>query len=182
MAKKIYISILVASILALGVFSVVNAQAPTPGNDASFESPTLFGERTERSDMPIFHSPALPNGPGPRGGCGGDHELLAEALGLTVDELETALSEGQTVAELAEAQNVALDEVIEAVLAPLAEYLEQAVTDGHLTQEEADARLAEAEDRLLEFFETGVCPEPEECPRPPRPPRGGRGERPDLGE
>ena len=63
---------------------------------------------------------------------------LAEALGVTVEELEAAKENGQSIRDLAEANNVdretlkaAKDEVMQEVLA-------QAVVDGVITQEQAD--------------------------------------------
>jgi len=70
-------------------------------------------------------------------------ESIAEVLGMTAEELFAAVEEGQTMAELAAAQGVELSEVVEALVAPRVEQLVQAVTDGRLTQEQAD--------RLLEF-------------------------------
>ncbi len=57
----------------------------------------------------------LPFGPGGRGGHGGmmrgpGPEKMAEVLGLTVDELQTALDSGQTIEQLAEEKGVILPE------------------------------------------------------------------------
>lgn len=63
---------------------------------------------------------------------------IAEALGLTVAELDEAKEAGKTLAELAEQQGVTLDSVEEAAKAEAIAQINQAVTDGKLTQAEAD--------------------------------------------
>ena len=80
------------------------------------------------------------------GGRGPGLEAMAEAIGIDVDELHTALEDGQTPAEVAEDNGVSRDELVDAIVADITEHIEQGVEDGHLTQEEADERLAEVED------------------------------------
>jgi hypothetical protein len=57
-------------------------------------------------------------------------EAAAEALGMTADELSTQLWGGKTLADLAEAAGIDLQDVRDAI--------EQAVEDGTLTREHAD--------------------------------------------
>ena len=80
------------------------------------------------------------------GGWGGPGNSLAavaaEVLGLEPADLAAALAEGQTIADIAQAQGVALDTIVNAAIAPRAEFLSQAVAAGRLTQALADARLA----------------------------------------
>jgi 3-hydroxyacyl-CoA dehydrogenase len=92
---------------------------------------------------------------GPRGPHGEDLDVVAEALGMTPEEVREAVSDGQTIAELAEAQGVPLQDVADALVAAEAERLQQAVEDGRLTQEEADERLAHMEENILEHLESG---------------------------
>lgn len=69
-------------------------------------------------------------------------EAAAEALGMTADELATQLWGGQSLADLAEAAGVDLQDVRDAVEAAqeaaTREAIEQAVEDGALTREHAD--------------------------------------------
>ena len=69
-------------------------------------------------------------------------EAAAEALGMTVDDLKLQLWGGKTLADLAEEKGVDLAEVKAAVEAAQKEELrariEQAVTNGNITQENAD--------------------------------------------
>jgi polyhydroxyalkanoate synthesis regulator phasin len=90
---------------------------------------------------------------GQHGGFDGD--VVAGALGITTDELRTALGDGQTVAEIAAAQGVDVQVVIDAVVAAMQERLDQAVANGRLTQEEADARLAQMTERATEWINEG---------------------------
>ncbi|MGY1773572.1 hypothetical protein [Blastococcus sp. SYSU D00813] len=75
----------------------------------------------------------------------------AEALGMTEDELRTALeADDASLATVAEAQGVDVQTLVDALVAEATERIEQAVTDGDLTQEEADERLADLEERITE--------------------------------
>lgn len=77
-----------------------------------------------------------------------DREAVAEALGITTEELRTALGEGKTIAEVAADEGVDLQVVIDAILVAHGEHLDEKVAAGDLTREEADERLAEAEERV----------------------------------
>jgi len=70
------------------------------------------------------------------------HAAIAEALGISVDELETALAAGETPATLALALGVDYAEVQAAMDAVYAAAVAQAVTDGLITQEQADWLLS----------------------------------------
>lgn len=81
-----------------------------------------------------------------RGGPGLD--AAAKALGLTTDELRTQLKSGSTIAGIATEKGVDLATVKAAMLAEMKENLAEAVSSGKVTQEQADQRLASAEERL----------------------------------
>lgn len=63
---------------------------------------------------------------------------VADALGMTVEELDAAQAGGQRLPEIAEAQGVELSVVQEAVQAAHEAAIAQAVADGLITQEQAD--------------------------------------------
>jgi hypothetical protein len=78
-----------------------------------------------------------------RGLCGeAGLEAAAEALGMTTDELSTQLWGGKTLADLADEKTVDLQTVRDAVEAACKQAtrdaIEQAVTDGRLSREQAD--------------------------------------------
>jgi hypothetical protein len=83
-------------------------------------------------------------------GRGAGMEAAAEALGMTADELRTALRDGQTIAEIAEANGVDVQVVIDAMVAEAQEHLAEKVAAGEMTQEEADEKLASLEERITE--------------------------------
>jgi len=82
------------------------------------------------------------NGRGPRGLGSTELEAAAKVLGMTTDELSTALKDGQTLEDLATAAGVDIADVQDAIAAAHAvemrAQIEQAVTDGSMTREKAD--------------------------------------------
>ena len=91
---------------------------------------------------------------GGRRGPGIDAEALADVLGVTTDDLRQAKQDGVSLAELAEQQGVAVDDVVDVLTAPLVERLDEKVAAGDITQEQADEKLAEVEERI----ESGEAP------------------------
>jgi hypothetical protein len=88
---------------------------------------------------------------GGRGGRGPGLEIVASTLGMTPEEVREAISNGQTLAQLAEANGSDGQALIDAILAEMKTHLDEKVAAGDLTQEEADAKLAEATTRVTEF-------------------------------
>ncbi|SDE56543.1 hypothetical protein SAMN05660485_01107 [Blastococcus fimeti] len=87
---------------------------------------------------------------GHRGG-GPGLDAAATALGMSEDELRTALDvEGTTLADVAEEQGVPVETVVAALVTAGQERIASAVEDGRLTQAEADERLADLEERVTE--------------------------------
>lgn len=64
--------------------------------------------------------------------------VMAEALGMTVEELQAALATGQRLPELAAEAGVALEDVHAAVQAAREAAILQAVEEGLITQDQAD--------------------------------------------
>ncbi|WP_158544752.1 hypothetical protein [Blastococcus sp. TF02-09] len=90
------------------------------------------------------------HGGGHRGG-GFDLSAAATALGMTEDELRTALeTDGTTLADVAADQGVEVDALVDALVTAQQERIAAAVEDGRLTQEQADERLADLEERVTE--------------------------------
>jgi len=91
------------------------------------------------------------------GGGGGHHgrglalAAAAEALDMSEDDLRTALeADGTTLAQVAEDHGVAVDTVVQALVTAEQERIAQAVEDGRMTQEQADERLADLEQRVTD--------------------------------
>ena len=77
---------------------------------------------------------------------GGMHTIvwngLAEALGLTPDELNAELASGKTLTQIAEAQGVSQDQLTAVLETSVKAGLDKAVADGVLTQAQADQMLS----------------------------------------
>jgi hypothetical protein len=83
-------------------------------------------------------------------------DAAAAVIGVTTDELQTALQGGQTLAEVAVANGSTAQAVIDALVAELQAHLDEEVASGEHTQEEADARLAEATTRITDMVNNGA--------------------------
>ena len=79
---------------------------------------------------------------GPRGRMRAHLEAASAALGMTPEDVRTALQGGSSLADLAKAKNVALQKVVDAIVVDEKAEIAQAVADGKLTQTQADALLA----------------------------------------
>ena len=144
--------------------SVTETQADTDGTvqiqlenddtDADADTDTegtVEGEAGDRSDRDGHRR-------GGRGGCNVDD--AAEAIGIDEAELQAALDDGQTIAEVAEANGVSVDAVIDAMVDAKAEHLAEKVEEGRMTQEEADEKLADTEAKITDRV-NGVDDTPE---------------------
>ena len=98
-------------------------------------------------------------GPGRPGGRGPGFAVVAETLGLTEAEVRDAISNGQTLAQLAEANGSSGAKLVDAILADIKTHMDEKVAAGDLTQAEADARLADAEARVTEFVNNTKPPQ-----------------------
>jgi polyhydroxyalkanoate synthesis regulator phasin len=81
-------------------------------------------------------------------------ELLSELLGIEPIEIRIALGGGSTVAELAEANGVDVQTVIDGLVAAANLRIDEAVADGRLTEEEAATKRAELVTRITESVNT----------------------------
>ncbi|GAB3308872.1 hypothetical protein GCM10027451_18260 [Geodermatophilus aquaeductus] len=88
-------------------------------------------------------------------GRGLDLSVAADTLGLSEDDLRTALeADDASLATVAGDRGVAVDDLVAALLQAAQERLDDAVADGRLTQEEADERAADLETRLTDLVES----------------------------
>lgn len=83
----------------------------------------------------------------------------AKALGMTEAELKAELEAGKSVADVAKAKNIDLDEVIAKLTAAFKVHLDEEVASGKHTQAEADAKLAEFKTRVTEMVNTAGLPQ-----------------------
>ena len=92
-------------------------------------------------------------GPGRgHGGPGfGNLDAAAKALGMTADDLRTALQGGKSLADVAQAKGVDPAKVVDALVAELKAHLDSEVASGEHTRAEADRILADARTRITDF-------------------------------
>src|SRR5688500_215178 len=134
-----------------------------------------------------------PRGHGPGRGGFAKLDAAATALGMTVEDLRSALEGGKSLAAVAQEKGIDVAKVVDALVAEFKVHLDQEVASGIHTQAEADQKLADARARLEAFvngtappggpggFGGGrhgrgpgdprpgsVAPEPGGCPGPPR--------------
>ena len=103
------------------------------------------------------------DGRGPGGHRGGPgmfaagvgSEALTDLLGIDAQELRTQLRDGATLAEIATAQGVEVQAVVDELVAELDERLTNAVENGRIDQAEADQKLADAEVKITDMVNNG---------------------------
>ncbi len=92
---------------------------------------------------------------GPR--FGANLNTAASTIGVTEDELRSALSSGQSIADVAKAHNVDPQTVIDALVTEMKQRLADAVTAGKMTQANADQLAADSTTRITDTV-NGVIP------------------------
>ncbi len=104
------------------------------------------------------HGPRMGHGPF----AGHPLEAAAKALGMSEADLRAALRGGKTIAAVAQDKGVALDTVVDALVADASSRIDQAVTAGRLTQQQADSLKSTLKDRV-----TRLVQNPPPMPRRP---------------
>lgn len=128
-----------------GIFKAVNTTTDqAPNDDATGYTCPMTGEQMGRggAGMGMQFS-------------GNMHEAVAEALGMTSDELQSARIDGKTIAELAKEKGISVDEVVAKLVATRKADLEQLKKDGKITQEQMDQMLSNMEIRMKAMVENG---------------------------
>jgi hypothetical protein len=98
-----------------------------------------------------------PGGHGPGRGGFGRLDAAAKALGMSVDDLRSALDGGKSLATVAKEKGIDVNKVIDALVAEFKAHLDQEVASGIHTRAEADQKLADARSRI-EAFVNGTAP------------------------
>ena len=95
-------------------------------------------------------------------GANGMHEqvwtAVAKKLGLTYAELNTALQNGQTVAQLAQAKGISLEALKTAALDAMKTSFAELVKQGVMTQQQADWMLDHMDNMPMFNFDQGFGP------------------------
>jgi hypothetical protein len=146
-----------------GVTGTVTAPAQAKGDWAKSALAPLVADGTitqAQADKVLAALQAARPAHGPGGG--GRHgfknlDAAAQALGMTVEDLRTALEGGKSLATIAQEKGIAVSKVVDALVAELKAHLDEHVASGKNTQSEADQLLANAKERI-EAFVNGTAP------------------------
>lgn len=148
--------------IAIALAGAVAAGALIFGSSAGVSAQTTNPPSATAS--PSFGAQRGPGGRGAMGmrgqrGIGGGAAMTAVAKALGIDEatLRTELQAGKTIADLAKAKNIDTATIVTAIVDAEKVSLTQAVTDGKLTQAQADAMLANAQTRATDMV-NGAMP------------------------
>ncbi len=121
---------------------IQDALAPLVANGTINQSQAdAVASALEAAKPPMDHRG--PGGPGGRGfGHGADLDAAAKAIGISSDDLRTGLQSGKSLAEIAQANGVTAQAVIDALVAAERAELDADVASGDITQAAADQKLA----------------------------------------
>ena len=133
------------------VVDALVANATDRLEEAIAELPERMAELVEREGLPERGRFGGPGGPGGFHGRGLGLDAAAEVIGISDDELRTALRDGSSIAEVAEDNGVAVPTVVDAVVADASAHLDEKVAEGDLTEAEAAERLAALEERVTDL-------------------------------
>ncbi len=141
-----WVLVAVAGVLVIGLVGLgaVVAQGPAP---------------TAQPSAPRGPQAACPAGVGGMGWRWGGTmpEALANALGMTTDELTQALQGGQTVADLIKAKNLTVEQVVTKLLATRQAALQKAVDAGQLTADQMKLMLDNMRQQMTQNLQNGTC-------------------------
>ena len=98
------------------------------------------------------------NDPTGQGDLGIDFDVAAEAIGIEPSALTDAVGNGQTIAEVADANGTDAEAVIDALVAAEQDELDELVADGSITAEVAAERAATALDRITDVVNGAIDP------------------------
>jgi polyhydroxyalkanoate synthesis regulator phasin len=128
---------------------------------------TITAEQADAVTARLVENRPERDGHGGRGGHGGPggmfggrgagvaSEALTDLLGIDAEELRTQLRDGATLAEIATAQGVEVQAVVDELVGELQERLDNAVADGRIDQAEADEKAADAEAKITDMVNNG---------------------------
>lgn len=150
-AKNVSLDTIISAVVAEQTKSLT--QAVTAGKLTQAQADTMLSnlKLTLPSQLQTKMVAGMERGfDGGRGGMKGGAQLttIATALGMTEADLRAELQAGKSVADVATAKSVSLDKVISAIVDAETKNLTQAVTNGKLTQAQADQRIADLKANL----------------------------------
>ncbi len=133
------IALIVVIVGTLMTGSLVFARSSNARSSQALEQDFVDQEHGERE------SHGRPKRGGNRGTQGRNLEVLAEALGMTPEELQAEFDAGKSLHDILEELGIEEADFRAAIQAARVAQVEQAVSDGELTQEQADEILERME-------------------------------------
>ena len=107
-------------------------------------------QRIESGDFPLVGAPGF----GPGHGGFAHHEMFggldaaATYLGVSEDELRSELESGKSLADVAKAEGKSIDGLVDALVADAKKHLDEEVSEGDLTQAQANQLLSRLEEGI----------------------------------
>ena len=147
---------------ALRTAAIEQIEDAVDAGNISEEQADALVERLETSDFPLL-------GPGPWShggflhhgapGIGGNlFESAAEYLELTEEQLHNRISNGRSLADIAEAEGKPADGLVDALVDAQETVLDEAVDDGRLTESQAGAIRENLRERIQFFVDRTMGP------------------------
>jgi hypothetical protein len=137
----------------------------SPGKAPAITSPldgSLPGDTLPGGDQGGDHGLGGPGDGGPGdggpggGGFGANLDTVSSLLGISNADLQTALQDGQTLAQIAKAHGKTANDVIDALVAGVKAHFQADVASGEHTQAEADQFVAAFRSQISDFVNNGT--------------------------
>lgn len=146
----------------IGVFSLGAIFSPIEKSSATVNDQKLtVMQTTNKNEQPQqgqagFSCPMDGEqlGSGARMGMMGSmNTVIADALGMTIEDFQASRQDGKSVADLAKEKKISVDEILSVMLESRKANLEQLVKDGKLTQEQMDSMLENMKTMMKQAIE-----------------------------
>ncbi|MDO8848768.1 MAG: hypothetical protein Q7W51_10330 [Coriobacteriia bacterium] len=102
-------------------------------------------------------------------------DIVADLTGLSVEDVQAQRAEGNSISDIAEANGVSSDAVVDEALAARKAILDAKVADGSITQEQADLAYEQMTERVTERVATDEVGRPSWAAGGTKGGRGGAG-------
>ena len=162
MKKVLTIGITIVAVIALGNVLLASAQGGIQPNQPATACPVSGYTCPFSGTMPYGVPGGMMGMHNSMMGPNGMHQqvwtAVAQKLGMTYAELNAALQNGQTIAQLAQAKGIPLDELKTVMLDAMKASFAELVKQGIMTQQQADGMLDRMDDMPMFNFDQGVGP------------------------
>ena len=140
------------------------SEAVAEGRITQEQADERLAEMSERVTDAInngIERPDRPDRPNVRDGAREVIGAVVDATGLEARDILQQMRDGATLAEIIEANGASVDAITDSFMTSVSDHLSEQVANGNITQEQADERLARAEEMLTNLL-NGVRPNAQE--------------------